>query len=101
MQETKIQLKDGRSAVIREASPDDALRLLRYLDEVTAETDFLSMGPGDFNWPEEKERQFIEDHRQPTTNCCSSLRSTGRSSASWATWARIAPVCAIRASSAS
>ncbi len=64
MQSPETQLKDGQTAVIREAVPDDALRLLRYLNEVTAETDFLSMGPGDFDWPEEKERQFIDDHRQ-------------------------------------
>lgn len=64
MQTTETQLRDGRTALIREATPDDAVRLLRYLDEVTAETDFLAMGPGELNWPEEKERQFIEDHRQ-------------------------------------
>jgi len=64
MQDTRIQLRDGRIAVVREAMSDDALRLLRYLDDVIAETDFLSMGPGDFDWPEEKERQYIEDHRR-------------------------------------
>jgi len=64
MQDIKIQLRDGRTALIREAVPDDAVRLLRFLDAVTGETDFLSMGPGDFDWPEEKERRFIEDHRQ-------------------------------------
>jgi len=64
MQEVQTPLRDGRTAVIREAVPDDAVPLLRYLDEVTGETDFLSMGPGDFDWPEDKERQFIEDHRQ-------------------------------------
>lgn len=64
MQNTQTQLKDGQTALIREAAPEDAARLLRYLDEVTAETDFLSMGKGDLDWPEEKERRFIEDHRQ-------------------------------------
>lgn len=64
MQDVRTKLKDGRTAVVREAVPDDALRLLRYLGAVTAETDFLSMGPEDFNWPEEKERQFIGDHQQ-------------------------------------
>lgn len=62
MQSMQTQLKDGQIALIREAVPDDAAVLLRYLDEVTGETDFLSMRPGDFDWPEEKERRFIEDH---------------------------------------
>ena len=41
---------------------EDAARLLRYLDEVTAETDFLALGKGELDWPEEKERRFIDDH---------------------------------------
>ncbi|UCD48560.1 MAG: GNAT family N-acetyltransferase [Phycisphaerales bacterium] len=64
MQSTETQLRDRRTAMIREAVPDDAVRLLHYLDEVTGETDFLAMGPGELNWPEEKERQFIEDHHR-------------------------------------
>jgi RimJ/RimL family protein N-acetyltransferase len=64
MQTAETPLNDGRAAVIREAVSDDAVRLLRFLDAVTGETDFLSMGPGELDWPEEKERQFIEDHRQ-------------------------------------
>ncbi len=64
MEKSETLLRDGRVALVREAVPDDALGLLRYLDEVAAETDFLSMGRGELNWPEEKERRFIEDHRQ-------------------------------------
>jgi RimJ/RimL family protein N-acetyltransferase len=62
MDKSEVQLREGRVAVIREAVPDDAAGLLRYLDELTGETDFLAMGRGELNWPEEKERQYIEDH---------------------------------------
>ncbi len=64
MQNVQTQLKEGQTALIREAAPEDAARLLHYLDEVTAETDFLALGQGDLDWPEEKERRFIEDHRK-------------------------------------
>ena len=64
MQRREVQLRNGQIAVIGEAVPEDAAALLRHLDEVTAETDFLSMGEGELDWTEEKERQFIEDHRK-------------------------------------
>ena len=64
MQKTEIELKDGQVASIREAVPDDAVVLLRYLSGLTSETDFLSMAKDDFDWTEEKERRFIEDHQR-------------------------------------
>jgi RimJ/RimL family protein N-acetyltransferase len=64
MQSIQTQLRNDQTALIREAAPEDAARLLRYLDEVTAETDFLALGQGDLDWTDEKERRFIEDHRK-------------------------------------
>ena len=64
MQTKKRQLRDGRTATIRQVVPDDAIDALAYLDVVTGQTDFLAMGRGELDWPEEKERAFIEDHRQ-------------------------------------
>jgi RimJ/RimL family protein N-acetyltransferase len=64
MNAKEIQLRDGRTATIRQVVPDDAVNALAYLDVVTGQTDFLAMGRGELDWPEEKERAFIEDHRQ-------------------------------------
>lgn len=63
MNTTEVTLKDGRVVAIREAGLADAARMLVYLKQVTAETDFLAMGQGDLDWPLEKERQFLEEHR--------------------------------------
>ncbi len=63
MKAQKIHLKDGRPACIRPLEPDDAESVLDYINRVTAETDFLAMESGELDWPVEKERQFIEDHR--------------------------------------
>ena len=57
-----VPLKDGRVARIRPLEPRDAEDALAYISGVTAETDFLAMESGEFDWPVEKERQFIEDH---------------------------------------
>ena len=64
MQKTEIQLRNGQIATVREAVPDDAVVLLRYLNGLTTETDFLSMAKDDFDWTEEKERPFIESHQR-------------------------------------
>ena len=64
MQKREVQLRHGQRATIRAAASEDAVALLAYLDAVAGETDFLSMGQGELDWTEEKERQFIEDHRQ-------------------------------------
>jgi len=59
----RVSLRNGQVATIREAELNDAPAVLEYLDKVIAETDFLAMGQGDLDWPLEKERQFIEEHR--------------------------------------
>ena len=64
MQTKEIQLRDGRSVTIRQLVPDDALNVLAYLNTVTGETEFLAMGKGELDWPEEKERTFIEEHHR-------------------------------------
>ncbi len=63
MNKIEVALRNGRVATIREAELADAPTLLAYLNQVIAETDFLAMGQGDLDWPLEKERRFIEEHR--------------------------------------
>jgi len=63
MNEREATLGNGQVATIREAELDDAAAVLEYLDQVIAETDFLAMGQGDLDWPLERERRLIEEHR--------------------------------------
>lgn len=52
-------LSDGRVLLLREATGDDAAALLDYIEAVSAETDFLSFGPGEFELTERQERAFL------------------------------------------
>jgi RimJ/RimL family protein N-acetyltransferase len=63
MQAKKRRLKNRQVATIREAQPQDAARLLKYVNRVAGETDFLACGRGELEMPLDKERQFIEAHR--------------------------------------
>lgn len=55
-----ISLKNGLAAIIREASPEDAPQMLRYIEQVSGESEFLSFGPGEFQTTVEREEEFIE-----------------------------------------
>ena len=48
MKLSKHQLRDGRVLVIREAAIEDAHVVLDYIESISAESDFLSFGPGEF-----------------------------------------------------
>ncbi len=45
--------------MIRAAAPDDARALLDYFEAVSAETDFLSFGPGEFGLDEAAEAEAL------------------------------------------
>ena len=55
-----LRTRDGRPLLIREAVPADAGALLVYIEKVSAETDFLSFGPGEFELGEEEEAAFLK-----------------------------------------
>src|SRR5262245_16511213 len=59
-----LPLKDGRVVTIREAEIGDAEAMLRYVDQMAGETDFLSMGPGEFGVTLEEEKKLISDWGQ-------------------------------------
>jgi RimJ/RimL family protein N-acetyltransferase len=42
--------------------PEDAPKVLEYVDRVSGETDCLAQGRGELGWTLEKEREFIEDY---------------------------------------
>lgn len=57
-----ITLTTGESVTIRSAQPDDATPLLAYVRSVAAETSFFIMQADEFNFTDEQERQWIQDH---------------------------------------
>ncbi len=57
----KVKLKNGSELTIRRPQPDDAARLLEYLDKVSGESDNLLIGEGELSLTEEQERRFIEN----------------------------------------
>jgi RimJ/RimL family protein N-acetyltransferase len=54
------QLADGRAVQVSHAQTTDAADILRYLDLVSGETDFLTFGSGEFSMTEQDEAQYID-----------------------------------------
>ena len=57
-------LKNGQTLLLREADPDDAPRVLAYLNRVGGESDNLLFGKDGFPLPVEREAAFLEGQRQ-------------------------------------
>lgn len=58
-----VQLQEGGDVTIREAEKKDAPNMLVYMKQVTAETDFLAFGVGDFTNTLQEEETFVETSR--------------------------------------
>ena len=59
-EEKSIQDKLGRTVVFRNARPEDATDLIKYLKTTSAETPFLIREPEEITITKEKEEQFIQ-----------------------------------------
>lgn len=57
-------LKNGQTLLLREADPDDAPKVLAYLNRVGGESDNLLFGKDGFPMPVERERAFLESQRK-------------------------------------
>jgi RimJ/RimL family protein N-acetyltransferase len=57
-----IILATGETGTIRSPQPDDAAPLLTYVRSVAAETPYLIMEADEFNFTDDQERQWIQDH---------------------------------------
>lgn len=55
-----VQLKNGQKLLIRKAKPDDAPKIIAYIDQIGDETEYLTFGRGEFGITEEQEAKFIE-----------------------------------------
>jgi RimJ/RimL family protein N-acetyltransferase len=53
-------LRDGQLLILREAMPDDAERLLAYIEQIAGESDNITRGPGEFAMTVEQEREFLQ-----------------------------------------
>ncbi len=61
-------LSNGNKLFIREAAGIDASDLLKYLERISGETDFLTFGPGEFRMTEDEERFYLDKCLQ-AENC--------------------------------
>ena len=57
--ERKIQLKDGRTCILRPNGPDLAEEMITYLEKTSAETPFLLRYPDEVNYTIESERDIL------------------------------------------
>jgi RimJ/RimL family protein N-acetyltransferase len=64
MQPRRHLLKNGLTLLIREAAPEDARAVLDYIECISAESDFLTFGPGEFELTEAEEADFLRKCRQ-------------------------------------
>jgi RimJ/RimL family protein N-acetyltransferase len=56
-------LPNGHTLTIRSVQPDDAAAVLNYAEQISTETSFLSFGPGEFGFTEERERERLCEFR--------------------------------------
>ena len=54
-----ISLKTGQTVKIRRADKEDAAAMIDYICQIVTETDFLTIGPGDFTISLGEEENFI------------------------------------------
>lgn len=57
-------LKNGQTLLLRETVPDDAPKVLAYLNRVGGESDNLLFGENGFPMAEDRERAFLELQRR-------------------------------------
>lgn len=73
IEEKHIKLRDGRDALLRSPSADDAEEMLGFLKKVSTETDFLLRGADDPPMPIEDEKKYLEKNRGSENDlmiCC-------------------------------
>ena len=61
--EKTIILKDGRNAVLKSPSPEDAEKLLKFIRQACGETDFLARYPEEWDITAEQEAAWINNLR--------------------------------------
>lgn len=60
LEEKKITLKDGRTAILKSPCVEDAEKLLNYIKKSCGETDFLVRYPEEWNITVEQEKAWVD-----------------------------------------
>lgn len=63
-------INDEISLLIREATAEDAPAIIRYLDEVSGESDYLAFGPGELGISEGEERKMLQQFHETDNQLC-------------------------------
>ena len=63
MEPRSYELKNGLSLLIREAEVEDAGALIIHVNSVGGESDYLTLGPGEFELTEREEADFLRKCR--------------------------------------
>ena len=58
----RLQTRNGDSVLLRLVGEEDAVQICAILPQSHRESDFLNWMPGEFDWTDEREREFIRDH---------------------------------------
>jgi len=55
-------LKSGEVLVIRKAKSEDASAIIEYINQVSGESEMITISPGEFNLTEAQEQKVISEH---------------------------------------
>lgn len=58
----KIELLNGKHAIVREVVKDDAEKLIEYLQSISSESEYLTFGEGELSLSKETEESIICEH---------------------------------------
>lgn len=61
-----IELINAEKAILREAKKNDSVKLIKYLQDIAIESDFLTFGQGELEITQEIEESIIEEHMSGT-----------------------------------
>jgi len=57
-----IVLKNGKAAILRKATKEDAEKMLKYMDTIASESDFLTFEQGELKLTVKKQQAIIENN---------------------------------------
>ena len=68
MKPTSFKLSSDQELLIREAEPEDAKKILEYVEVVSKESDVTSFGPGEFELSEKEESGVLESYKEKSNS---------------------------------
>jgi RimJ/RimL family protein N-acetyltransferase len=77
IQPREYDLKSGETILVRDCSPREALKVLKYIDPIIHERGFLVVQPEEFKPDQKKERARIRKHRENSCHLFIVAESSG------------------------